>query len=78
MAQLKRLIVCCDGTWNDSISSNNPATNVARFSRCVEDTATDGVLQVVYYNTGVGVGTSRVSNSIDGAVAVVSYEHIQT
>jgi uncharacterized protein (DUF2235 family) len=68
MAQLKRLIVCCDGTWNDSISTNNPLTNVARFSRCVEDRAEDGVLQIVYYHTGVGAGTSKISNSIDGAV----------
>ncbi len=68
MAPIKRLIVCCDGTWNDSISTNNPLTNVARFSRCVEDRTEDDILQIVYYHTGVGVGTSRISNSIDGAV----------
>ena len=68
MTQMKRLILCCDGTWNDSISTNNPLTDVARFSRIVEERAEDGVLQIVYYHTGVGAGTSRISNSIDGAV----------
>jgi hypothetical protein len=68
MAQTKRLVLCCDGTWNDSVSTNNPLTNVARFSRIVEERAADGVLQIVYYHTGVGAGTSRISNSIDGAV----------
>jgi uncharacterized protein (DUF2235 family) len=68
MAQIKRLILCCDGTWNDSISTNNPLTNVARFSRCVEERTDKGILQIVYYHTGVGVGTSRLSNTIDGAV----------
>lgn len=74
MTQPKRLILCCDGTWNDSISTNNPLTNVARFSRCVKERTKDGILQIVYYHTGVGVGTSRISNSIDGAVwAAVSH-----
>ena len=64
----KRLVICCDGTWNNSVSSNNPLTNVSRISRCIEDVAADGVLQIVYYHTGIGSGTSRLSNSIDGAV----------
>ncbi|KAK7192319.1 uncharacterized protein CC84DRAFT_1251437 [Paraphaeosphaeria sporulosa] len=68
MTQIKRLILCCDGTWNDSVSTNNPLTNVARFSRIIEERAADGVLQIVYYHTGVGAGTSKISNSIDGAV----------
>ncbi|KAH7394879.1 hypothetical protein DE146DRAFT_764489 [Phaeosphaeria sp. MPI-PUGE-AT-0046c] len=68
MTQIKRLIVCCDGTWNDSVSTNNPLTNVARFSRCIEERTQDGILQIVYYHTGVGAGTSKISNSIDGAV----------
>ncbi|KAF2415751.1 hypothetical protein EJ08DRAFT_739706 [Tothia fuscella] len=64
----KRLIICCDGTWNDSVSTNNPLTNVARFSRCVNDRTNTGILQIVYYHTGVGRGTSKISNSIDGAI----------
>ncbi|KAF2466113.1 uncharacterized protein BDR25DRAFT_377820 [Lindgomyces ingoldianus] len=63
----KRLVVCCDGTWNDSVSTDNPLTNVSRLSRCVEEIAEDGILQVVYYHTGVGSGTSKLSNSVDGA-----------
>ncbi|ORY19624.1 hypothetical protein BCR34DRAFT_471960 [Clohesyomyces aquaticus] len=63
----KRLVVCCDGTWNDSVSTDSPLTNVSRFSRCVEAIGEDGILQIVYYHTGVGSGTSKLSNSIDGA-----------
>ena len=63
----KRLIVCCDGTWKDSISSESPLTNVARISRLVTDIDERGrVPQVVYYHTGVGSGTSSLGNIIDG------------
>jgi uncharacterized protein (DUF2235 family) len=62
----KRLIVCCDGTWNDSISTDSPLTNVARISRCIPGVSDSGVIQVVSYYTGVGSGTSRASNIIDG------------
>jgi uncharacterized protein (DUF2235 family) len=59
LGRRKRLIVCWDGTWNDSVNSNNPLTNVSRISRLI--TATDGrngkhIAQVVYYHTGVGSG----------------------
>src|ERR1700760_911242 len=63
----KRLVVCCDGTWNDSVSTESPLTNVSRFSRCVKDVADDGIPQVVSYHIGVGSGTSWVTNKVDGA-----------
>jgi uncharacterized protein (DUF2235 family) len=62
----KRIIVCCDGTWNDSVSSDSPLTNVARISRLIADTGKSGIAQVVYYHTGVGSGTSQLGNIIDG------------
>lgn len=66
----KRLIVCIDGTQNDSINAGEPLTNVARLSRCVSPTAFDGLHgeymnQIVYYQSGVGTGTSTVINSWD-------------
>lgn len=71
LGRRKRLIICCDGTWNDSINSNNPLTNVSRISRLI--TATDGrngehIAQVVYYHTGVGSGKAWFgSDMIEGA-----------
>ena len=65
----KRLIVCCDGTWNDSISSDSPLTNVSRISRLITDideNSVPRVPQVVYYHTGVGSGTSPAGNVVDG------------
>ncbi|KAF2817752.1 uncharacterized protein BDZ99DRAFT_374890 [Mytilinidion resinicola] len=62
----KRLIVCCDGTWNDSISTDSPVTNVSRISRCIPGLSDTGVVQLVSYHTGVGSGTSKPGNIIDG------------
>ena len=62
----KRLIVCCDGTWNDSISTDSPLTNVSRISRLITDIGDHGIPQVVYYHTGVGSGTSAAGNVVDG------------
>lgn len=43
----KRLIVCCDGTWNDP----EDKTNIAWLSENIVDDGTD---QLVFYDTGVG------------------------
>jgi Uncharacterized alpha/beta hydrolase domain (DUF2235) len=55
----------------DAVSSDNPLTNVARLSRCIKavSVAKDNtrILQIVYYQTGIGRGTSIVSRGIDGA-----------
>ena len=65
----KRIIVCCDGTWNNGIASESPLTNVSRIARSVNEIADDGtgMLQVVYYDSGVGSGTSWFANGYDGA-----------
>src|SRR5437763_1948195 len=62
----KRLIICCDGTWNNSISTDSPLTNVSRISRCIPCADSKGILQVVSYYTGIGSGTSKLGNIIDG------------
>ncbi|HIK16738.1 MAG TPA: DUF2235 domain-containing protein [Leptolyngbyaceae cyanobacterium M33_DOE_097] len=49
---MKRLIVCCDGTWN---TANMPCpTNVVKIARAVKSVASDGIDQLVYYDEGVG------------------------
>jgi hypothetical protein len=62
----KKLIVCCDGTMNSDIKGQ-PITNVARFARCVMPTDREGVPQVVLYQKGIGTGTSKWANTIEGA-----------
>ncbi len=55
---MKRLVVCCDGTWNDEDVHPN-VTNVVRMSRAVlqEDSRqTPPVSQITYYHSGVGTG----------------------
>src|SRR5262245_15503931 len=51
----KRLIICFDGTWNTSDNQGNP-TNVTRIARAIPAFASDGVAQIVYYDSGVGTG----------------------
>lgn len=56
----KRIIVCCDGTWNEpEEATENPddksePTNVLKLVRAVRPIDTKGVSQVVYYDEGVG------------------------
>ena len=57
----KRLVICCDGTWNepDQEVHDNPAdktepTNVLKIVRGLAPVDGEQVPQVVYYDTGVG------------------------
>ncbi len=64
----KRLIVCCDGTWNtpDQECDGRPCqTNVAKLAVALLDTGDDGVQQRVFYLRGVG--TSRWDRIRGGA-----------
>ncbi|PZQ51356.1 MAG: peptidoglycan-binding protein [Rhodovulum sulfidophilum] len=55
---MKRIVICCDGTWNRLDARKR--TNVAKLSEAILGTAieADGraVTQVVYYLDGVGAG----------------------
>ena len=55
---MKRLVICCDGTWNDEDAHPN-VTNVVRMSRAVLQSDLRGknpVPQITYYHAGVGTG----------------------
>jgi uncharacterized protein (DUF2235 family) len=60
--QKRRLIICCDGTWNKPESScgdwdeKEVCTNVLKTVRSIEAVASDGTDQIVYYESGVGTG----------------------
>ena len=51
----RRLILCCDGTWNRA-DAGSSATNVVRMVRCISASAEDGTPQIVRYHAGVGTG----------------------
>ena len=68
----KRLIVCCDGTWNDADSAGE-FTNVVRMARAALPTDARGgqeTPQVVYYQSGVGTGADLVQRVLGGGVGL--------
>ena len=59
----KRIVICCDGTWQSSVSldpKKGIESNVARLARVLANAGTDKAgkvwEQVVYYDAGVGAG----------------------
>lgn len=59
----KRLVVCCDGTWQDL---DGTPTNVVRFATAVAPRGDDGVAQVVYYDPGVGARANPLKGGAMG------------
>jgi hypothetical protein len=57
----KRIIICCDGTWNEQEKEKGGRrvpTNVLKLVRAIEPRDVEqGIEQVVYYGRGVGTGT---------------------
>ena len=59
---MKRFIICLDGTWNNASKENERddgskvfrPTNVLKMARATEKFDKDGVLQITYYDAGVG------------------------
>ncbi|REL33391.1 DUF2235 domain-containing protein [Rhodohalobacter sp. SW132] len=57
---MKRIILCCDGTWNSADQSSNGIpcpTNVVRIAYRIAKRK-DDIQQIVYYSQGVGTGNS--------------------
>ncbi|MCZ4587710.1 DUF2235 domain-containing protein [Rhodococcus opacus] len=62
---MKRLVVCCDGTWKRADDQN--VSNIEKIARAIDTTLPAGKpAQVVYYNAGVGTGATRVEHFIGG------------
>ena len=51
---MKRLIVCCDGTWQKL--ANSCPTNVVKIAQAIKPVASDGTPQIVFYDEGIGTG----------------------
>jgi uncharacterized protein (DUF2235 family) len=67
----KRLVVCCDGTWNGSDSAAE-FTNVVRIARAIkpiDGRSSPATPQIVYYHSGVGT-SNAVDRVMGGAVGL--------
>lgn len=51
---MKRLVVCCDGTWQQ-LTSSYP-TNVVKIAQAVKPFANNRIPQIVFYDEGIGTG----------------------
>jgi len=60
--QNKRIVICCDGTWN----TPEQPTNVVKLLRSIKPFSDDGKHQVVFYDQGVGT-YNPVDKLIGGA-----------
>ncbi|KDQ63599.1 hypothetical protein JAAARDRAFT_29620 [Jaapia argillacea MUCL 33604] len=68
----KRIVVCCDGTWQDglSVDAKWKYTNVLRIARMInrhDDRCDPPIPQIVFYQTGVGSQRNFYSEYIDAA-----------
>ena len=75
---MKRLVVCCDGTWNrpDQTKQGVAApTNVAKISLALADEDDAGNPQVLHYEAGVG--TRRGERFLGGGFGVGLSRNVQ-
>ncbi|KAI1473502.1 hypothetical protein K445DRAFT_299683 [Daldinia sp. EC12] len=85
----KRIVVCCDGTWQNSDNgyvkptSSNPVptlqvpSNVTRISRAFKRGCSNGTFQIVYYQSGVGSRSGVVDRILGGAFGIGIAENIR-
>ena len=74
---MKRIVVCCDGTWNDL--DMRYITNVGRLVQCMGKRGKSGgkaIAQSVYYDDGVGASSSGVRRVLEGATGIGIDEQI--
>ncbi|KAK6511298.1 hypothetical protein TWF481_000219 [Arthrobotrys musiformis] len=75
----KRIVICCDGTWQDSDSGDAGfPTNVTRFARALKSVSDDGIAQIIYYQSGVGSAyASKLGRLIAGGTGLGLSEHVR-
>ncbi|MBE9229199.1 DUF2235 domain-containing protein [Phormidium sp. LEGE 05292] len=61
---MKRLVICCDGTWQN-LTSPYPS-NVVKLAQAVKPIASDGVAQIVFYDEGIGTEYQKVMGGAAG------------
>lgn len=78
----KRIIVCCDGTWQDGIIVKErwKYTNILKLSRAMNHVDMRGgapVPQIVFYQSGIGSSPNFYSEYVQGATGSSLGEKIQ-
>jgi len=53
---MKRIVICADGTWNkpEEDLKNDFPTNVLKFSRAITPLTEENIVQIVFYDWGIG------------------------
>ncbi|KIJ26135.1 hypothetical protein M422DRAFT_785320 [Sphaerobolus stellatus SS14] len=78
----KRIVICCDGTWQDGIVKKHrwQYSNILKISRAIEhqDHRTNPPIpQIVFYQHGVGSEQNFYSEFIEGATGASLAEKVQ-
>ncbi len=66
---MKRIVICCDGTWNTPDKKENNTycdTNVVKIAEAVKDESEDSIKQLTYYHPGIGTSGSLLLRVFDG------------
>jgi hypothetical protein len=72
----RRLIACCDGTWNMP-DRHGHTTNVVRLVRSIRSCAQAGISQIVFYHPGVGTG-NFLDKWIGGGTGIGLSENVRS
>ena len=65
---MKRLVVCCDGTWKKA--DDKYVSNIEKIARAIKIRDDADTLQLVHYSSGVGSGPIRTERFLGGAFGV--------
>ncbi len=71
---MKRLVVCCDGTWQQ-LASPCPS-NIIKLAQTVKPIASDGTAQIVFYDEGIGTD-NQATKLMGGATGLGIDRNIQ-
>jgi uncharacterized protein (DUF2235 family) len=73
---MKRLVICCDGTWNRP--DTRTVTNIEKIARTVqlEPARAHGVQQMVLYLPGVGTAGYQTDKILGGAFGLGLFHHV--
>ena len=72
----RKLVVCCDGTWNEPYQIGNP-TNIVKMVRAISPEDANHVAQIVFYHSGVGTG-NIFDRFIGGTMGVGLAKNVQS
>jgi uncharacterized protein (DUF2235 family) len=76
---MKRIAIFCDGTWNtpDEQEKGKPCrTNVVKLAKALSAKSSDGTVQKLYYDLGIGAEGNKLKRAFDGATGTGISENI--